>query len=234
MELEKEVLDAYAALSAAHEKYLRAYGVKLPKLSSRGVPTAGALTLCYLYMHLGKPVTKTELTEFVQKYRKTNDLQAARHLGNGGGWNILTARRKDARTQDWPSNSYGLMSVTQPYPRFRQSRVGTLTEEVWQAILEENQFRCVSCGSTRGQANFRNSSVITKLQQGHRDPHKDLSAENCIPQCQLCNQTARDSWVWDEDGRPFAVADAQVVLRSSEKVQREMYDLLRDALDEKS
>ncbi len=234
MELDKTVLDAYKALSEAHAKYLSAHGVKLPLLYYRGQPTATALTLCYLYMNLGKPVTKTALTEFVHQYRKTNDLQAGRHLANGSGWKVLATRRRDARTREWPKDSYALTSVTEPYDGFKRARTGALTAEAWKTLLAEAEKRCKTCGSTEGQANFRKPAVKTELQQGHIDPHKPLTIENCIPQCQICNQPARNTWVWGKDGQPFAVADANVVLRSSPEVQKEMFELLRDTLDEQS
>lgn len=233
MPISPETRTAYDALKRAHERHLAALGVVLPSLIRGGNPTRDALVLCHLYNNLGNPVTKDDLTAVVRAhFPGTNDVQQARHLGNGKGWYILSKRRGDAGTEGWPRDSYALMSITKAYPGFARARTGVLDDASWEALLVRFQRRCATCGSEEGQSNLRNARVITTLQKGHRDPALPLSHENCIPQCQECNRPARNYWVWDNDGRPYAVADAQIVLRSSEPTQREMYDLLRDALDE--
>ncbi len=234
MALPEDITTAYAALKRAHEERLAALGVTLPGLIRSGQPTKDALVLCHLYQNFGRPVTKGELTALVRRYYPgTTDVQQARHLANGKGWYILSKRRGDADTDDWPRDSYGLMSIGEAYPGFhRAAREGLLDEASWQALVVRFMRRCATCGSTEGQPNLRNPSALTTLQRGHRNPHLPLTIENCIPQCDECNRPARNYWIWDEDGRPYAVSDPGIVLRSSPEVQQRMFELLRDALDE--
>ncbi len=62
----------------------------------------------------------------------------------------------------------------------------------------------------------------TKLQQGHLNPHKKLTLENSIPQCQLCNQAYKDDFVFNEKGRVLAVASIRPVLKADPEVQEEI------------
>ena len=58
------------------------------------------------------------------------------------------------------------------------------------------------------------------------NPTKPLGPGNLIPQCVKCNQPARDFWIFDDKGRVVAVANPQVVDRSSEAVQFRIYEKL--------
>ena len=56
--------------------------------------------------------------------------------------------------------------------------------------------RCVTCGSLENKPHFHDASKKTLLQQGHMDPLKILTIENTIPQCQFCNQTYKDNFIF--------------------------------------
>ena len=58
------------------------------------------------------------------------------------------------------------------------------------------------------------------------DPARPLEPGNVIPQCLPCNQASRDFWVFDDKGRVVAVANPAVIDRSSEDVQRQIYERL--------
>ena len=58
------------------------------------------------------------------------------------------------------------------------------------------------------------------------DPATPLEPGNVIPQCLPCNQASRDFWVFDDKGRVVAVANPAVIDRSSEDVQRQIYERL--------
>ena len=77
-----EIECAYEELKEIHEKKLKVFGVKLPRLKSGNKFTKNALVLIYLYKKFNQKVSKTELTKFIKKYYPdTNDVQQARHLG---------------------------------------------------------------------------------------------------------------------------------------------------------
>jgi uncharacterized protein YuzB (UPF0349 family) len=44
-------------------------------------------------------------------------------------------------------------------------------------------------------------TIVTKLQKGHMDPDKDLTEDNCVPQCGFCNQRYKDKAVFDKRGQ---------------------------------
>ena len=91
----KSIESIYKTICEFHEKYLKQFGVKLPKLyDSQGNFTKDALVLVYLaydYPNTRK-VSKEELIKFVRSYYpNTNDIQQARHLGAQAGWWIITS-----------------------------------------------------------------------------------------------------------------------------------------------
>ncbi len=86
----KSIESIYKTIREYHEKYLKQFGVKLPKLyDSQGNFPKDALVLVYLAYDYPKTriVSKEELTKFVRSfYPDTNDVQQARHLGAQAGW----------------------------------------------------------------------------------------------------------------------------------------------------
>jgi hypothetical protein len=88
---DKEIKDTYAMIHSYHDKYLKQYGVKMPKLTGLKGFTKDALTLVYLAQGYPRTreVSKSELTEFIRGfYPEVNDVQQARHLGAQKGWFI--------------------------------------------------------------------------------------------------------------------------------------------------
>ena len=107
-----------------------------------------------------------------------------------------------------------------------------------QAVLKiRYKNRCASCGSEEGKPNLRYPSATTKLQLGHRNPHKPLTEDNSIPQCQFCNRADRDWWVYDERGRVVGIASAEVVGRSvkngylTKREQEKILSILSETLN---
>ena len=54
---------------------------------------------------------------------------------------------------------------------------------------------------------------------GHKDPTKQLTIDNTIPQCEKCNRPDRNYFIYDNKGRVIKIANPKVVLSSSIKVQ---------------
>ncbi len=220
-----EIETLYDEIAIAHQAQLAALGVHLPSLRNATQFSKNALVLVALYTEEQRPVTKSSLTGFVRLYYPdTNDMQQARHLANVMGWNILSGTRGDV----CPAGSYLLVNLEESYSGFTPERQGgALGAAIWTDIQKAFQNRCATCGSIEGAPNLRNRAAKTKLQKGHMDPSKPLDSNNCIPQCQECNRPARNYWVWDEKGRPHALADPRMIERSSEEVQRAVLEILR-------
>ena len=223
-----ELEETYAVLNKAYEEHLKVKGVQLSAFRKGGLYTGRSIALIALYLRFGKPVTKNELTKFVRTYVDGKaDVQDGRHLGNTQGWYVLSAQRNDVGTETWPKDAYGLMSLTDCYPGFSGHRVGILEESEWSLLLKKFDYRCSLCGSEEGKSNLRNKSVVTQLQQGHKDPTKPLSLSNCLPQCQECNRPLGRNFIFDDKGRPKAISNADLILRSPHNIQIEVFDLLK-------
>lgn len=224
----REIEKTYKMIKEYHSKYLAKHGVKLPALKKKSGYTKDALTLVYLaygYPNT-KVVTKDELTVFIRKHGGSNDVQQARHLGKQRGWYIDAGRRNNSAAL--LSGEYKLISLENPFPGyFPKRRHVAITEEMWEDIKRQYGYRCACCGSKEGEPNFYSPSSITKLQKGHMDPSKELTVDNIIPQCSLCNQPDKNFWIYDSKGRVVAVADPIVIEKSTEDVQKAIYGRLK-------
>lgn len=224
----------YTQLEADWNAHLKDKSVFLPKLKSGSNYTRDALVLVYLYANLSKKVTKTELTAFIKiYYPETNDVQQARHLGAQKGWYILSVQRGDllAKQENLSAGEYMLKTTNLPYPGFTAGRRATLRDlSDFDEIKKEYQYRCATCGSKEGKPNIHYPSSITKLQKGHMDPNKDLTAGNIIPQCEKCNRPDRNYFVYDSKGRVIKINDPKFVLKSDKKVKEKMLEYLKEDL----
>jgi hypothetical protein len=228
-----ELHECYEVLNKAYEDHLRIKGVQLTKFMRGGLYTQRSLALIALYLRIGNPVTKRELTNFVRNYVEGEaDVQDGRHLANTQGWYVLSTQRNDAGTETWPKDSYGLMSITDVYPAFSGHREGNLESEEWARLLKKFDNRCSLCGSEEGSSNLRNKSVVTQLQQGHKDPTKPLSPSNCLPQCQECNLPLQQKFIFDDKGRPRAISKADLIFKSPLSIQIEVFKLLKAQFEE--
>ena len=227
---QKMIHKIYNSIKHYHSKYLKQYGIQLPKLkNNKGSYTKDALTLIYLsknYPHT-KKATKQELTQFIRKYYPNiNDVQQARHLGAQKGWWVLAGGR-DNIVRSLKRGEYQLHTLKQPYPDFTKSRRQTkFTDRNWNITKKFYSYRCATCGSKEGQPHLHWSGTKTKLQKAHKNPEKPLNTGNIIPQCQKCNRADRNRWVYDDKGRVIKLAHANILKSCSESVQKKAYKIL--------
>lgn len=218
-----------------HQQYLDSEGVKIPKLkNSQGEYTKNALVLVYLADNYPNQeiVTKEELTNFIRKfYPSTNDVQQARHLGAQSGWYIVSRTRNDDLAHDLPPKSYKLVTLERPYPGFNQQRRSINMD--WEQIKREYDYRCATCGSKEGEPHHHWENVVVKLQKAHMDPTKELTPDNTIPQCQICNRADRNRWKYDSKGRVIGIANEQVIQNCDEDIKRKIYKILYDYFEGK-
>jgi len=219
-----QIRETYAMISGYHEKFLKAYGVSLPKLLDGKMHfTKDALTLVYLAYGYPKTraVSKIELTKFIQSfYPDVPDVQQARHLGAQKGWWIVSGSRDNIVLKVKPSH-YQLYSLEQPYPSFHGHR-GSATDD-WDEIKAKYGYRCATCGSQEGKPHLHWPAIKTKLQKAHMDPKKPLVEGNIIPQCQQCNRGDRNRWIYDERGRVLRPANASVIKKCDAETKQAIY-----------
>lgn len=231
---ETNLIKYYTELSRYHDKYLKEYGVKFPRLKNNENYTKDALVLIYLYVNFQKPVSKDELTDFLSLYGdRPNDVQQARHLGQQKGWYIITGTRHDSQCGEFnvKPGQYSLISIKEPYPNFSYlKRNDNLRKEDWDEIKKRFNYKCATCGSIEGESNFHYPNIKTELQKGHKDPNKELTWDNIIPQCEQCNRQDRNNFVYNDKGRVIKIANPEFVLRSDKKIKNEMLKLLKNDL----
>jgi predicted restriction endonuclease len=224
---DEKIKKIYDMLCEYYDKYLRQYGVKLPKLTDKeGNYTKDALVLVYL-SH-GYPKTKSaskgELTQFIRQfYPDVADVQQARHLGAQKGWFIVSGTRGN-RHVTLKSGEYKLITFEKPYPAFKEHRIEETGE--WKNLKKQYGYGCVTCGSREGNPHIHWPNTITRLQKAHINPNKPLVAGNIIPQCEKCNRADRNNWVYDERGRVIKLANPNVIKRSDKEVRWRVYKIL--------
>lgn len=223
----EEVATWQEKLRNEHDTYLNAYHVKLPKAGS-----ANALWLAYLRKHQGRLVHKDTISAFVNSVNpKSGKDQQVRHLARAG-WYVLNKGDKiPQQDEKIPSGYHMLVTTENPKPDFlfkALKRAGRIAAKNFDQLKAVYDWRCRTCGSQEGKPHFLEPSQRTQLQQGHMDPHKKLTLDNSIPQCQLCNQTYQDDYAFNDKGRVVAVASPKPVLRACPEIQNEIYQALKD------
>ena len=192
---------AYATLSTAYALNLKQHGVKAVSATS-----AFGQALCCLIENMGKPIPVENIRTYVTEHGIVlpggGDSLQVRHLGLQYGYNILKGGDVHPMTKEKiPKSHFVLLNLDQPYPSFLpKRREVALTEESWRAVCARYDNSCVNCGSIQGQGMRWDKNKQTVLQQGHMDPRKPLTENNCIPQCGLCNQQYKNKAVFNERG----------------------------------
>ena len=222
----EEISRWYNLLKEEYNTYLKQYSVSFPKESS-----SKSLWLVFLKKHEGKLVHKDTISAFVNSVNpKAGKDQQVRHLASQG-WFVLNKGDKIPNLNEKvPSGYHILMNTESPKPAFlwkALKRAGRISAKNFEQLKITYNLRCATCGSQEDKPNFLEQNLKTILQQGHMDPHRALTIENSIPQCQLCNQAYRDDFVFNEKGRIIAVASSAPVLRSKKEVQAEIKKILK-------
>ncbi len=222
-----EINSIYAKLKNEHATYLAQYGVRLPKKYSMK-----ALWLVYLRKCRGKLVHKDTISEFVQsKKPKSGKDQQVRHLASDG-WYVLNKGDKIPNQDKKIESGYHvLLTVENPKPNFLHKalkRAGRVSAQNFEQLKVTYDFRCATCGSIENKPHILEPTLITTLQQGHMNPHDKLTLKNTIPQCQLCNQTYQDDYVFNDKGRVIAVASTTPIIKAHDSVKQAIKDMLNN------
>lgn len=176
----------WCELATLWDVNLKEKGVKLPKKNSK----LGDAVL-YLYINKGSFIHIDLIKKFVaskgHKMTGTDPLQV-RHLSTQRGLYIV----KEGRYH------YKMVNMTEPIPGFIPTRRQTRVDETsWTTLKATYGNKCVNCGAVHGEPLRWDPTQTTILQQGHMDPRKDLTEDNCIPQCQFCNQQYKNKAIFN-------------------------------------
>ena len=230
----------------SYNTYLKDYGVKklwkddividcddnefIAQISSK------ELQLIFLYKYLNCFVHKDLVSVFVGKFKQKALDQQVRHLGSQDFWHVLN---KGAKVPDAdinvPSGYNYLVSIEMPNPKAVASalkRMGRLAAKNFAELKMAYGNKCATCGIEEGKKDARNEEIVI-LQQGHMNPRQPLTLDNIIPQCQYCNQTYKDYFMFNEYGRVIAVNNPLILLKSPKNVQDEMITVLLKEREER-
>lgn len=210
----------WAELTALHDKYLKPYKVKLPRIG-----TDRCIWLVVLYeaykINPDSFVSKDKIADVVRQYRpEASGDQQIRHLKRDG-WYL--------RSEKIANIIHHAIDPTKLAPEYIDSirkEQDLLGAGDFEAIKQAWDNRCATCGGVEGDKSWRHYDKPIKLQEGHKDPAKGLAPKNVIPQCQYCNQAYKNDFVFDDKGRVRAVADISPIKRASASVKQKIKDFL--------
>jgi len=244
---DEEILALHNKILDKYEKFLKNFGVKplwkeKPTVDGNGKAItytdeeiiqsldAKELQLIFLLKYKGSMVHKDLISAFIRKRIPTAGMdQQVRHLATQYHWNVLN---KNSKIPDEdiiiPSGYHYLVSIETPNPKVMEAalkRAGRLAAKSFDDLKITYGRKCATCGIEDGKKDAR-MNVMVELQQGHMNPNEKLTLQNTIPQCQYCNQTYKNHFIFNEYGRIIAVNNPEFLLQSTEKVQDEMLALL--------
>ncbi len=200
-----------------HRRHLAVHDVRIPETEYYSDHNK-AVWLAALWYWRDREVHKDEISAIVRRdVAGAGADQQVRHLKRDG-WNIGTKPGVHKLDPFRPSAEF-----QNTHARRRQRLSATGFDGIKQAF----GFRCATCGAVEGEPDPRYGANKVHLQQGHRDPNAaGDETDNIIPQCQFCNRSYRDDFVFDEKGRARAVAGTGPVQRASKAVQKLILDWL--------
>ena len=238
----EEIIAIHNKLIRAYNERLRVYGAQ-PLWSETiegmdltavdiGKLNAKELQMIFLYKYINCFVHKDLISEFVRKYKPNAKLdQQVRHLGTQCNWYVLN---KDTKVPDAdekvPSGYNYLVSIEMPNPKVivtSLKRAGRSAARTFEELKYIYDLKCATCGLEEDKLDWRTGNKV-RLQQGHMDPNKMLTIDNTIPQCEYCNKTYQDNFVFDQYGRIIKINNPKFVLRSDKEVKKEMMELLKE------
>ncbi len=208
---------AWLEVKDIHKEHLAIHGVKLPKVDHY-TESNKSLWLAVLHCYMDRHVHKDEISEIAQRdIPGCGSDQQVRHLKRDG-WSIGDKRGIHKLNPYKPSLTFLNTDAR------KQSR---LVAKDFNELKEIYGHRCATCGAREGRPDPRYGEEKVSLQQGHQDPNKPGDDRgNIIPQCQFCNRSYKNDYVFDDKGRVRAVANVRPVQHAHEDVQRKILDWL--------
>lgn len=162
------------------------------------------LMFVFFGMNLNKIMNKKQLVEFLKKYKCSSVDPQPRHFGMQTGLDFLimgSFHNKSKRVLK--PGEYCLRSLRTYHPNRifnHRNNSKMFTSSVWEKLKKKYDNRCACCGSKEGENNFKNKNVLTFLQKGHKDPRCELTVNNCIPLCSVCNYAYKNDYIFSSNG----------------------------------
>ena len=212
-----ELQAAWTDLRAIHTEYLAVHEVVIPSVEYYADRNK-AVWLAALWHWRDREVHKDKISAIVRRdVEGAGADQQVRHLKRDG-WDIGPGTGRHKLNPYEPSQEFQNMNA-----RKRRRLAATYFDSIKEAFGN----CCATCGAREGQPDRRYGRNEVKLQQGHRDPNEagdDMA--NIIPQCQFCNRSYGNDFVFDDKGRVHAVAGVGPIQRASAAVQQRILEWL--------
>ena len=119
------------------------------------------------------------------------------------GFFVLSGRRGDVNpytNKKVKNDHYILITLKEAYPSFKITRRQDTISD-WSQIKALYDNRCATCGAKEGEPHYLHKASLVSLEKGHCNPNKELSSDNVIPQCQECNKSYQDKFIFSKDGK---------------------------------
>lgn len=247
---EDEIVAIHERMMNTYRKYLYGYKVRSPRkeLFDYSRPpkeliaemTAKDLWLVLLFKYPKTLIAKDMFAAFIKRFKPASSGdQQVRHLKEDG-WDLLTWRcpfiDDDGTECVVPAGFYYLQSLNKPSAKFlsnymRTQALSGLSSSDFSMIKQAYGFKCAVCGIMEHTPDPRKGFAKVTLQKGHLDPKKGADVDNIVPMCGYCNQYYKDNFVFNKYGRVYAINEPNIILRSSDDVQLEVYNILKDKVD---
>lgn len=211
---QSNLMKSFKEIENDYGKFLEKIGIPLPKSE-----TTKWYQLSILKHFQCLAIHKNDISILIANLTSTTATdQQVRHLKTQDGWFVLN-RGDSYKNKYVPDGCHVLITTKSPIPNSTLQRRTVVAARDWEEILKKYHYACASCGTkVKERHRFDESFVVETLEKGHMNPHKPLEAGNIIPQCRWCNRTARSDFVFDEQGRPRAVANVRPVKRAEKEV----------------
>ncbi len=215
----EQLQEAWEELKSFHKKHFEKLGVKIP-LGEYYTSSKKSVWLSLLYFHKDdKPVHKQYVAKIVNRDIAGSSVdQQVRHLKRDG-WDIGNEKGVHQLNLNQPSEEF----LNDP-----ENRRNKLSVEDWESLKKIYDYTCATCGTKEGDKHRFYKGKEVKLQKAHMDPlEAGDDINNIIPQCQYCNQTYLDQYVFDKKGRVHAVASETPIKKSKKYVKRKIWEYLK-------
>ena len=227
-----EIEKLYDVLMLLHKKFLAPKKVTFHELKSKTGEYKG--TVLALIAFLSYPfhfIHKNVLSKYIRAINGNSqgDFQA-RHLAAQDGWNILN--KNESYLGSFRTKS-GFHIITD----FTTSKLGYVADRRenhltdFEEIKKHYNNRCATCGAKEGEPSPKKPTKTVSLHKGHCHPNLPLTDDNTIPQCEECNQSYKNNFVFDLNGIPMALGSTKIFKNTSQEIKNSCYAQLN--IDEK-
>lgn len=188
---EEDIKKSHKILHEYYEKYLKKLNVKIfPKYNKGAVKATeiGLLTYNYPNTYVW---SKSQLVKCMSKLAVSSDPQYCRQAKQDG-YCIWQSDR--LRKYGFPRGCYLLKSLTETIPDYNPNRRNC------DPLLKSSMELCRTCWRKEGDENPRYGGIISSVNYQHCNPDLPLMGDNCILQCNICNRTEQNDWVYNKKG----------------------------------